>query len=39
MRKTIDDLVHDGRLDQGTADQLNALLDSLPNNGDGSGDN
>jgi eukaryotic-like serine/threonine-protein kinase len=39
MRKTIDDLVHDGRLDQATADQLNALLDSLPNNGDGSGDN
>jgi serine/threonine-protein kinase len=38
-KKTIDELVHDDKLDQATADQLNTLLDSLIDNGDNSGNN
>jgi eukaryotic-like serine/threonine-protein kinase len=37
MKRTIDELVHDDKLDQATADRLNTLLDSLNNNGDTQG--
>jgi serine/threonine-protein kinase len=39
MKKTIDELVNDQKLDQATADRLNTLLDALGNNGDATGNN